>query len=236
MRNAVLIATAGLLVAGAYVMTRRPAADGEAWAEEPEAAPVDDGPNVAGELVSTAEEVLTGATESAAEFVDNITGGILRVSAMARVNPADLNNPNVQALLRVIRAGEGTAGPNGYRTLFGGQLFDGYADHPRIKVTRGRYTSTAAGAYQFLASTWDETARIMGLPDFSPRSQDLGALGRLAARGALWDAKAGNIESAIRKIAKEWASLPGSPYGQPTISWERALGIYASAGGETMTA
>ena len=88
------------------------------------------------------------------------------------------------------------------------------------------WTSTAAGAYQFLARVWDETARIMGLGDFSPGNQDLAAVGRIAARGALPDVLAGRFESAVRKCAWEWASLPGSPYGQPTISMERAKAIY----------
>lgn len=217
-----LIAAAGLLAYGAWRLYEQ---------ANQEAAPADDQP---GDWLATADSVLTDASQTAAGFIDNVTGGILKISAMAKVDPADLNNQNVQALLRVIRAGEGTAGPNGYRTLFGGGLFESFADHPRRVVSKSGYTSTAAGAYQFLASTWDETKRLMRLPDFSPRSQDLAALGRLAARGALDDAKAGRFEAAIRKIAREWASLPGSPYGQPTISWDRARALYASAGGETM--
>jgi hypothetical protein len=34
-----------------------------------------------------------------------------------------LREPNVQAFLRVIRAGEGTADDDGYRRQFGGKLF-----------------------------------------------------------------------------------------------------------------
>lgn len=138
-----------------------------------------------------------------------------------------LQAPNVQAFLRMIRAGEGTAGANGYRTLFGGQLFSGYDDHPRITVTAGGYTSTAAGAYQILSRTWDG----LGLADFSPASQDLAAVMLIRRRGALADVLAGRIERAILKCAKEWASLPGSTYGQPTISLSRALSVYAQAGG-----
>ena len=223
--RAAMIGAAGLLAYGAWLLYRSNQ-DEPATAE---AAPAEN------DFLATAEDVLTGAGETAAEFVDNITGGTLRVSAMARVNPADLNNRNVRAILNLIRAGEGTAGPNGYRTLFGGGLFESFADHPRQRITRtmgGRpITSTAAGAYQFLASTWDETARIMGLPSFSPGNQDLGAMGRIAARGALEDVKAGRFEVAVKKIAKEWASMPGSPYGQPVISWDKARAIYASAGG-----
>ncbi|TMU72518.1 muramidase [Hydrogenophaga intermedia] len=135
----------------------------------------------------------------------------------------------------MIRRGEGTAGEDGYRTLFGGGLFTSFADHPRQRITRmlgGKpITSTAAGAGQFLASTWDETARIMGLTDFTPASQDRAIVGRIAARGALDDAKAGRVDLALQKIAREWASMPGSPYGQPVISLATARGVFASAGG-----
>ena len=228
--NAVRIAAAGLLAYGAWVYFKDQQAQAEAEADAP---PTDEGDS----WLSTADDVLSNAGESAAEFVDNITGGILKVSSMSRVNPMDLANPNVQGILRVIRRGEGTADEAGYRRIFGGRLFESFADHPRITVTSGRYTSTAAGAYQFLASTWDETKRVMGLPDFSPRSQDLAALGRIVARGALDDVKAGRLESALKKISREWASLPGSPYGQPTISLDTARTVYAAAGGgDTMTA
>lgn len=165
------------------------------------------------------------------EVWESVTGGLMGISSMKNVTSADVAHPNVQAFLRVIRRGEGTAGPDGYRTLFGGGLFNGYADHPRIKVSKSGYTSTAAGAYQFLSSTWDETKRVMGLPDFSPASQDRGAVGRIVYRGALADVKAGRFEQAIRKVAREWASMPGSPYGQPVISMTTAKNTYAAAGG-----
>lgn len=173
--------------------------------------------------------------QEAAELFDGITG--MKLSNMGRVTAADVSHRNVQAMLRVIRRGEGTASESGYRTLFGGGLFSSYADHPRQAITRKMgsksITSTAAGAYQFLSSTWDETARIMGLSDFSPRSQDWAAVGRIAARGALEDVKAGAFDVAIKKIAREWASMPGSPYGQPVISMTTAKNVYEDAGGRS---
>ena len=66
---------------------------------------------------------------------------------------AALADANVRAFLAVIRAGEGTSDDDGYRRCFGGSLFDSFADHPRRVVRAGGYTSTAAGAYQFLART-----------------------------------------------------------------------------------
>lgn len=219
------VAAAGLLAFGAWRLYQA------SQDSEPEAEQDGPQPGAGGDWLGSAGDVLAGAGESAAEWVDNITGGYMRVSAMARVSPADLNNRNVQALLAVIRRGEGTADEAGYRRIFGGQLFDSFADHPRVTVRKSGYTSSAAGAYQMLASTWDETRRLMNLPDFSPRSQDLAALGRLAARGALEDVKAGRFDDAMRKIGREWASMPSSPYGQPVISWETARQLFASAGG-----
>lgn len=152
---------------------------------------------------------------------------------------------NLSAFLRVIRAGETSQDEQAYRWLFGStprapKLFDSFADHPRIKtwekndefIRNGKkdYT-TAAGAYQIVESTWDPLAKRLGLPDFSPASQDRAAVALIEGRKALADVEAGRIEQAIAKCAKEWASLPGSPYGQPTKTMAQALAIYRQYGG-----
>lgn len=141
-----------------------------------------------------------------------------------------VGDSQVQAFLALIRTGEGTTGPNGYRTMFGGGLFTGYADHPRQSITRGGLTSTAAGAYQFLSRTWDEMAAKYALSDFSPSSQDIAAVGLIKRRGALSDVLAGRFRAAIDKCNLEWASLPGSPYGQPTLTYNRAQAVLLAAG------
>lgn len=215
MKREGLIAASGLLLAGAY------------WYLKQNQVETTNSDNT----TSDAEDILNGTAQTAAQFIDGATGGLLKISAMANVSPAILQNANVQAILRVIRTGEGTADSGGYSRLFGGGTFSSFADHPRQKVTRWGLTSTAAGAYQFLASSWDETKRTMGLKDFSPASQDLAAVGRLAARGALNDVLEGRFTTAIRKINKEWASLPGSPYGQRTMQFSAALAIYEGTGG-----
>ena len=131
---------------------------------------------------------------------------------------ATLQNPNVQAFLALIRKTEGA----GYTTLFGGGIVESLDDHPRIAVTRtlgGKpITSTAAGAYQFLSRTWDECAKALDLPDFSPASQDNAAVYLLERRRALSAILEGDWTTAIERCNREWASLPGSPYGQPTKS------------------
>lgn len=142
-------------------------------------------------------------------------------------------SPNLSAFLAVIRACEGTAGPNGYRTLFGGTLFNSYDEHPRIKVTASGYTSTAAGAYQILASSWDDYRAKTGAgKSFTPEAQDAYAVWAIRdKRKALDDVEAGRLEEAIAKCAKEWASLPGSPYGQPTRTLDYCRRVYRDAGG-----
>lgn len=215
MKTAVLIGAGGMVAAALYVATKNRASMAE--------------------MQDWSGAFMDDATEEAAQLFDSLTGGILRLSAMGQVTPAMVTHPNVQAFLRVIRRGEGTGDSNGYRRLFGGELFASYADHPRKAVTRtmgGKpITSTAAGAYQFLSRTWDETRAIMKLEDFSPASQDRAAVGRIAARGALADVMAGRFEAAIAKCAREWASLPGSPYGQPVISMQTAQAVYTNSGG-----
>jgi len=140
---------------------------------------------------------------------------------------------NLQAFFTLIRTGEGTLGVNGYRTLYGGKLFDSFDDHPRVKVKAGKWTSSAAGAYQILQKTWDGlVAKHKELTSFSPENQDKAAVLLIKGRGAYADVLAGRFETAIRKCNKEWASLPLSPYGQPTLTMDRALKIIAEAGGQ----
>lgn len=167
-------------------------------------------------------------TETGRDMADALLDGFTDL-------PTPEASANVRAFLAVIRAGEGTADANGYRRMFGGALFDGFDDHPRraiTKTSRGQtLTSTAAGAYQFLSRTWDECRAALDLPDFSPASQDRAALYLIRRRGALSNVLAGEFEEAVRKCAKEWASLPGSTYGQPTTTIDQARAIYEAAGG-----
>lgn len=146
-----------------------------------------------------------------------------------------LQNGNVQAFLRLIRQGESSQDDSAYSVMFGGNHFDSFADHPRIKNTVGRLTSSAAGAYQFLAGTWDEMAAKYGLSDFSPINQDCAAVGLIARRGALNAVVNGSVYEAIRLCGKEWASLPGSAYGQPTQKLEKAIAVYREYGGTVAT-
>lgn len=152
----------------------------------------------------------------------------------------DTADANLRAFLDMIAYGEGTAGPDGYRTMFGYQLFDSYADHPRVRVyekndefiRNGKkdYT-TAAGRYQITESTWDPLKRKLGLQDFSPASQDAACIELIRERGALNDVKAGRIPDAISKCSPVWASLPGAKTPQPQRKLDSLLAAFNSAGG-----
>jgi muramidase (phage lysozyme) len=151
-----------------------------------------------------------------------------------------VDDKNVQAFLKVIRSGEGTSDELGYRRMFGGDIFDSFKDHPRQLHTRktahGPLASTAAGAYQFLARTWDGLVKQYGFEDFSPANQDEGAVALIAGREAIGDVIEGRFNEAVRKCRLEWASLPGSPYGQPTKTFTQALEAYTAAGGQIAAA
>lgn len=140
---------------------------------------------------------------------------------------------NVAAFLRALRVGEGTSDDDGYRRIVGGAMADSLADHPRRSVWLQRYGvhSTAAGAYQFLARTWDGLVKQYGFPDFSPQWQDAGAVGLIIGRKALPLVRTGDIRGAIALCRNEWASLPGSPYGQRTERMDAVLLEYRKWGG-----
>lgn len=131
--------------------------------------------------------------------------------------------PERRALLNTIRYAEGTWANGqevGYRILFGGSLFQSLDRHPNRVMRTARYTSAAAGAYQFMPFTWDMVNRALGMPDFGPESQDQAALFLVRHRGALHLADRGELSpDLVARLAPEWASFPTlagrSFYGQP---------------------
>ena len=133
-----------------------------------------------------------------------------------------LKDPRVKALLDTISFAEGTSGPEGYRTMFTGKLFDttrGWL-HPDTVNTGGGYSSTAAGRYQMLTPTYQMAAKATGTKGFTPQEQDLQAVYLLDNRRALEPLLRGeDVGSVINMLAPEWASLPTrqgrSYYNQP---------------------
>jgi len=146
------------------------------------------------------------------------------------------------ALSRVIRYAEGTSGPRGQNTMFGFKQFDDLSDHPRQLQSGGGYTSDAAGAYQFLSTTWDGARNALGLQDFSLKSQEAAARHLTQKkRGVDPDRVIETIDEfreVMDKLAPEWASLPysktspggfgngSSYYGQGGKSLQQLWQIY----------
>lgn len=130
-----------------------------------------------------------------------------------------------RAMLDTINWAEGS--PD-WDELFNYVKFNNYGPHPNKIVTAGGYSSTAAGAYQILASTWYWAIDQLGLPDImTPENQNQVAMFLIDYRGALPYIDSGDIQTAISKLTCEWASLPpGCGYGQPLRTMDETLEVY----------
>jgi len=143
--------------------------------------------------------------------------------------------PERRALLNTIRYAEGTwkdGEDKGYRIMYGGGQFQDLSRHPERVIVK-RYTSAAAGAYQFLPKTWKGVAKELKLSSFEPRHQDQAALHLVERRGALKEIdRKGLTRNAMAKLAPEWASFPTwtgrSAYGQPVKSPQDLASFYSS--------
>lgn len=144
---------------------------------------------------------------------------------------------NAAAFLAMLRHSEGTDRyPDPWGTYYGGGQFTDKSDHPCITgaeqpVQGPSGVTTAAGAYQITLSTWTDLGGAGQYGDFSDASQDQAALDLIERRGATADMQAGNFAAAVALLGNEWASLPGSPYGQPTNTLADLESVYTAAGG-----
>ncbi|MDA8131512.1 MAG: glycoside hydrolase family 104 protein [Elusimicrobia bacterium] len=127
---------------------------------------------------------------------------------------------SVRAFLDTLAFAEGTN--ERYNYIFTFATFSSYADHPRTRKCSGKLCSNAAGRYQFLSKTWDGLAPALGLSDFTPPNQEKAALEIIRRAGAYRLVSGSgvyeNFTAALSRLNTTWASLPGSPYGQPTHS------------------
>lgn len=133
-------------------------------------------------------------------------------SIRKKVNMSVENN-NVQAFLKAIRVKESSLDDTAFTLLVGGGHFKSFADHPYITgefkgIRVGKDLTTAAGAFQITVSTWRIVKAALGLPDFSPKSQEKAAIWLLdTRRKALGDIIAGNFDKAIEKCRNEWQAF-----------------------------
>ncbi len=188
----------------------------------------------------TVPEQINGTMAAAVASLGASLQAIPATLGITQPTPPELAARNERAFLDMIAYAEGTAGPDGYRTMFGHRLFDSFADHPRqyFEFTNARgekLRTSAAGRYQFLARTWDTLKARLNLPDFGPESQDRAAIELIRERGALPDVRAGRVAAAVVKVAPIWASLPGAGYAQPERKLSALLASYTTAGGNLET-
>lgn len=84
-------------------------------------------------------------------------------------------SPGQRGVLNAISARESSGA---YNVMFGNRTFTDFSDHPRQYFDSHNGRTSAAGRYQFLASTWDAAVRGMKedlgivVPNFSPEWQD----------------------------------------------------------------
>jgi len=165
------------------------------------------------------------------------------------VNEFQVSAGAVGAMLHLIKTAEhsaATSDADKYQTFFGGARFFDMRDHPvetgemagvRLSDAMCRdagfspgCVSTAAGAYQIIRPTWNRI-RAAGrygprLQDFSPASQDEAAIRLLKESGAYDLLLIGDIDSAILRAGRLWASLPGSTANQNPRSLAVARSIF----------
>jgi muramidase (phage lysozyme) len=188
--------------------------------------------------------VLFGGADDAGEARGPATGDSGAV--LDATSGADMA-PYQKALLDTIA---GTESP-GYNVMYGGGRFSDYSHHPNqaIPIRSGPNagkTSSAAGRYQFLGSTWDAMAHKLGLTDFSPASQDKAAWalasetyrrktgGDLAA--ALQSGDPRVIAGVGHALSGTWTSLPGGiEQGQGANRFVQAFNRYLGGAGQRPT-
>ena len=144
---------------------------------------------------------------------------------------------NEKAVLNAIADAEGTSHMpnNGYNTHFGHSQTKDLSKHPDKTITKGGYSSTAFGRYQFLTPTWNET---MG-GSMSPERQDQAALKLIRDKRKV-DISDGLSMKEIYNLGREWASIEGGPRGvkggsygaQAKYTAEEFMKMYQKHGGK----
>lgn len=180
----------------------------------------------------SAEGFAVGFELQMTQTAERVAGAIRQMTDRQRAEIL-ARDPRVQALIDTIGKGEGTfdprTGQRSYNKIFGGRRVQLGQDHPGIYVPFGRTSSSAAGLGQFLERTWQGVSRELGGLNFSnPHDQELAMIQLMQRRGMIGPLMQGDTAGAIRRGGREWASLPGSPYGQPTQTLSGALSTFNS--------
>lgn len=152
----------------------------------------------------------------------------------------DFISPNARRWLNLISYAEGTWGGRGprYDITFGYTPITNFSQHPNRVVRSGGIASAAAGAYQFMPTTWQRAAVAAKVRDFGPQSQDRAALQLIRWRGVDPDRSPITPEN-IARLSGEWASFPTmkgvSAYNQPNKSFQQLLKFAQSQGAQPVS-
>lgn len=138
----------------------------------------------------------------------------MAMPAMLQANNSP--DPVRKAFLDALAGGESP----GYDVMYtppgskGLRRFTDFSRHPNSPAMSSDGPSSAAGRYQFINPTWNQYRNKLGLPDFSPASQDAAAwayandlvpgLDQILRSG---DPNA--IQQAVSKMQNQWTSLRG---------------------------
>ncbi|MCG8332307.1 MAG: glycoside hydrolase family 104 protein [Chitinophagales bacterium] len=180
-----------------------------------------------------------------------ILGGLFLVDQLFSKsnNTPSTDIDNLDAFLKTIQFAEGTFyQPNPYAVTYAyDHMIQNFSDHPAItgewlgKTLPNSFClnvglpvgckSTAAGAYQIIKPTWQNIKNVFPILQFDNYGQDEAVVYLIKQKSAYQDILNGNLEYAISKCNTIWASLPGSPYGQPTKSMDQLIDFYLSKGG-----
>jgi len=152
-------------------------------------------------------------------------------------------DPKLKAFLDLIAFSEGTSTSpitqnDGYDVIVTGingpSVFTDYSHHPfelggAVTVRAvPLLMSSAAGRYQLLSRYWRVYKDQLGLPDYSPASQDAVAIQQIKERHGIDPIMAGNVEGAIAACSNIWASFPNNNYGQGGKTMPELLAKYAA--------
>lgn len=117
----------------------------------------------------------------------------------------------------------GSESDGSYNLLNGGKRFNDYTNHPFASTNKATGYGVAAGRYQFMPATWNAYKTKLGVPDFSPESQDKAAWAlaqvdykrNSGGKELQAELEKGNLDSVARGLNTTWTSLP---HGKETNS------------------
>jgi muramidase (phage lysozyme) len=142
-------------------------------------------------------------------------------------------------LLNLIATTEGTRhydANDGYDVTYAYHILSSCVHDTDVSICAGAYCSTAQGRYQFLYTTYQG----LGLPNFEPNSQDVGAMKLVHGSGSYGAGVPsdraltyGELVNVLDDISYQWASLPPGRYGQPSVSFGEAWSIYSGLVGSS---